>query len=99
MTTTEAAPTHLRENPYAIARQQLRKVGETFGIDPNLINVLENCKKSIEVSIPVTMDDGSVQRLLRLPRHRTTSRGARRRAASGTTRTSRSTRSSRSRCG
>jgi glutamate dehydrogenase (NAD(P)+) len=59
MTTTEA-PTHLRENPYAIARQQLRRVGETFGIDPNLINVLERCKKSVEVSIPVTMDDGSV---------------------------------------
>src|SRR5215204_920911 len=61
MTTTEAAPTHLRENPYAIARQQLRRVGKTFGIDPNLINVLENCKKSVEVSIPVTMDDGSVR--------------------------------------
>ena len=60
MTTTEAAPTHLRENPYAIARQQLRLVGETFGIDPNLINVLERCKKAVEVSIPVTMDDGSV---------------------------------------
>jgi glutamate dehydrogenase (NAD(P)+) len=59
MTTTEA-PTHLRENPYAIARRQLRRVGETFGIDPNLINVLERCKKSVEVSIPVTMDDGSV---------------------------------------
>ncbi|MBA2383087.1 MAG: Glu/Leu/Phe/Val dehydrogenase [Actinobacteria bacterium] len=61
MTTTEAAPTHLRENPYAIARQQLRLVGETFAIDPNLINVLEQCKKSVEVSIPVTKDDGSVQ--------------------------------------
>jgi glutamate dehydrogenase (NAD(P)+) len=58
--TTAEAPTHLRENPYAIARQQLRRVGETFGIDPNLINVLERCKKSVEVSIPVTMDDGSV---------------------------------------
>ncbi len=57
---TAEAPTHLRENPYAIARQQLRHVGETFGIDPNLINVLERCKKSVEVSIPVTMDDGSV---------------------------------------
>ena len=58
--TMAEAPTHLRENPYAIARQQLRRVGETFGIDPNLINVLERCKKSVEVSIPVTMDDGTV---------------------------------------
>ena len=57
---TAEAPTHLRENPYAIARSQLRHVGETFGIDPNLIKVLEKCKRSVEVSIPVTMDDGSV---------------------------------------
>jgi hypothetical protein len=52
--TTAEAPTHLRENPYEIACQQLRSVGKTFGIDPNLINVLERCKKSVEVSIPVT---------------------------------------------
>ena len=58
--TTAEAPTHLRENPYEIACQQLRSVGTTFGIDPNLINVLERCKKSVEVSIPVTMDDGAV---------------------------------------
>jgi glutamate dehydrogenase (NAD(P)+) len=58
--TTAEAPTHLRENPYAIAREQLRRVGTTFAIDPNLINVLERCKKSVEVSIPVTMDDGSI---------------------------------------
>jgi glutamate dehydrogenase (NAD(P)+) len=58
--TTAEAPTHLRENPLELARQQLRQVGETFGIDPNLIRVLEKCKKSVEVSIPVTMDDGSV---------------------------------------
>ncbi len=58
--TTAEVPTHLRENPYAIAREQLRRVGETFAIDPNLIQVLERCKKSVEVSIPVTMDDGSV---------------------------------------
>src|SRR5687768_3462925 len=58
--TTAEVPTHLRENPYAIARQQLQLVGETFAIDPNLINVLEKCKKSVEVSIPVTKDDGSV---------------------------------------
>ena len=57
---TAEVPTHLRENPLELARQQLRRVGQTFAIDPNLINVLEKCKKSVEVSIPVTMDDGSV---------------------------------------
>ncbi|MDQ3067411.1 MAG: Glu/Leu/Phe/Val dehydrogenase [Actinomycetota bacterium] len=58
---TAEAPTHLIENPLELARQQLRRVGTTFGIDPNLINVLEKCKKSVEVSIPVTMDDGSIE--------------------------------------
>ena len=57
---TAEAPTHLRENPYEIACQQLRRVGETFGIDPNLIGVLERCKKAVEVSIPVTLEDGSI---------------------------------------
>jgi glutamate dehydrogenase (NAD(P)+) len=58
--TTAEAPTHLRENPYDIARRQLRRVGETFGIDRNLINVLERCKKTVEVSVPVSLDDGTV---------------------------------------
>ena len=57
---TAETPTHLRENPYELARRQLRLVGETFGIDPNLISVLASCKKAVEVSIPVTLDDGSV---------------------------------------
>ena len=38
----------------------MRRVGDTFAIDPNLIHVLEQCKKAVEVSIPVTMDDGTV---------------------------------------
>jgi glutamate dehydrogenase (NAD(P)+) len=58
-----AAPahTHLRENPFEIAQAQLRSAGETFAVDPNLIRVLCSCKKSVEVSVPVQMDDGSVR--------------------------------------
>ncbi len=55
------APTHLRENPFALAQSQLRRVGETFSVDPNLIQILSYCKKGVEVSVPVQMDDGSVQ--------------------------------------
>jgi glutamate dehydrogenase (NAD(P)+) len=55
----EAPASHLRENPFEIARLQLRRVGEAFGIDPNLITVLSQCKKAVEVSVPVQMDDGS----------------------------------------
>ncbi len=58
MSTAEAA-THLRENPFELAKSQLRRVGEVFAIDPNLIRVLSQCKKGVEVSIPVSMDDGS----------------------------------------
>jgi glutamate dehydrogenase (NAD(P)+) len=35
-------------------------VAETFAIDENLLGVLGECKKSVEVSIPTRMDDGSV---------------------------------------
>jgi glutamate dehydrogenase (NAD(P)+) len=59
MSTAETA-SHLRENPFELARAQLRRVGEVFAIDPNLIRVLSECKKGVEVSIPVSMDDGSV---------------------------------------
>ena len=43
MSATET-PTHLHENPYGLARAQLARVGETFGVDPNLIRVLGECK-------------------------------------------------------
>ena len=60
MTTLQEAPvSHLRENPFEIARAQLRRVGDTFGIDDNLIGVLSECKKAVEVSVPTQMDDGA----------------------------------------
>jgi glutamate dehydrogenase (NAD(P)+) len=58
---TAEAPSHLRENPFEIAKAQLRRVGEVFGIDRNLTRVLSQCKKAVEVSIPVAMDDGSIE--------------------------------------
>ena len=63
MTTLEVPESHLRENPYDIAKEQLRRVAELFGVDPNLVNVLQECKKAVVVSVPVTMDDGSIQAL------------------------------------
>jgi glutamate dehydrogenase (NAD(P)+) len=55
--TAEAPVSHLRENPFGIAREQLRRVADVFGIDENLVRVLGACKKTVAVSIPVTMDD------------------------------------------
>jgi glutamate dehydrogenase (NAD(P)+) len=62
LTTLQEAPaSHLRENPYEIAKAQLRRVGDEFGIDDNLINVLSQCKKAVEVSIPTQMNDGKTK--------------------------------------
>ncbi len=52
---------HLRENPFHIAQQQLRAVAETFQIDERLVNILQECKKAVEVSVPTSLDDGSVR--------------------------------------
>ncbi len=60
MTTVEAPISHLRENPYALAQEQLRKVAKAFQIDENLVRVLEQCKKAVSVSVPVSMDNGSI---------------------------------------
>jgi glutamate dehydrogenase (NAD(P)+) len=60
--TAVAAPvSHLRENPFEIAREQLRRVAATFDIDASLVSVLGACKKAVEVSVPVGMDDGTTQ--------------------------------------
>jgi glutamate dehydrogenase (NAD(P)+) len=56
-----ATESHLRENPFRIAQQQLENVAQTFGIDDRLVAVLSQCKKAVEVSIPTSMDDGSVR--------------------------------------
>jgi glutamate dehydrogenase (NAD(P)+) len=59
--TTVEAPSHLRENPFEIAQDQLRRVAQEFQIDPNLVRVLEQCKKAVVVSVPVVMDNGQIQ--------------------------------------
>ena len=60
MTIVEAPESHLRENPFDLAREQLRRVAKTFQIEQNLVNVLSKCKKAVAVSIPVYMDDGTI---------------------------------------
>jgi glutamate dehydrogenase (NAD(P)+) len=59
VTAVEAPVSHLHENPFDIARAQLRRVADTFDIDRNLVDVLAQCKKAVEVSVPVSMDDGT----------------------------------------
>jgi glutamate dehydrogenase (NAD(P)+) len=49
------------DSPFRIVQRQLRDVADTFGIEDDLVGILSECKKSVEVSIPTTMDDGSVR--------------------------------------
>ena len=59
MSATET-PTHLRENPFELARAQLAAWGRRSASTRTSIRVLGECKKTVEVSIPVAMDDGTV---------------------------------------
>ncbi len=61
MTIVDAPVSHLQEDPFGLAQEQLRKVADIFKIDANLIEVLQQCKKAVVVSVPVTMDSGQVQ--------------------------------------
>jgi glutamate dehydrogenase (NAD(P)+) len=59
---TVAAPaSHLKEDPWEMARSQLRLVADLIELDDNMLNVLSQCKKAVAVSVPTRMDDDSVQ--------------------------------------
>jgi glutamate dehydrogenase (NAD(P)+) len=60
VTTVEAPPSHLKENPWEMARSQLRRIAGLIDVSESMLNVLQECKKCVSVSIPTRMDDGSV---------------------------------------
>jgi glutamate dehydrogenase (NAD(P)+) len=60
VTAVQESVSHLRQNPYEIAKDQLRLVARAFSIEENLVEVLSSCKKAVTVSIPVRMDDGRI---------------------------------------
>ena len=60
MTTVEAPPSHLKENPWEMARSQLRRIAGLIDVSDSMLNVLQECKKCVSVSIPTRMEDGSV---------------------------------------
>jgi glutamate dehydrogenase (NAD(P)+) len=43
-----------------MARSQLRRIAGLIDVSESMLNVLQECKKSVAVSIPTRMDDGSV---------------------------------------
>jgi glutamate dehydrogenase (NAD(P)+) len=61
MTAVETPPAPTQEDPWEMAREQLRRVSQLVDLGENMFNVLSECKRAIEVSVPVRMDDGSVE--------------------------------------
>jgi glutamate dehydrogenase (NAD(P)+) len=61
MTAVQAPEPSTQRSPWETAREQLRRVAELVGIGDNMLSVLLQCKKAVEVSVPTRMDDGSVQ--------------------------------------
>ena len=61
MTTVEAPSSHLKENPWEMARSQLRQTAVLLEMNDSMLNVLLECKKCVAVSVPTRMDDGSVR--------------------------------------
>jgi glutamate dehydrogenase (NAD(P)+) len=61
MVATVTRTSHLKENPYEVARAQLRRVADIFGVDESLVRVLERCKKCVVVAVPTRMDDGRIE--------------------------------------
>lgn len=50
-----------QKTPFDIARQQLDEVAELINLDPGIHKKLRHCKRSLIVSFPVKMDDGSIE--------------------------------------
>jgi glutamate dehydrogenase/leucine dehydrogenase len=55
----DEAPTHM--NPYEMALVQLRHVAKRMHLDPNLHEVLKHPMRSLEVYLPVRMDNGTIK--------------------------------------
>ncbi len=48
-------------NPYEIAKKQLAIVAKEINLDPNIHERLKYCQRILTVSIPIIMDNGSLQ--------------------------------------
>ena len=61
MTAVQAPEPSTQRSPWETAREQLRRVAQHVGISDNMLSVLLECKKAVQVSVPSRMDDGSIQ--------------------------------------
>jgi len=62
-------------NPYDVAKAQIEIVAKEMGLERNTIEYLKRIERALIVSIPITMDDGSVQIFEGYRVHHSTVRG------------------------
>lgn len=61
MSYIEPAPIKDKENPFESMMYRFRIAAEKLGLNEEIYNVLKNPDKQVIVSIPITMDDGSIK--------------------------------------
>ena len=57
----EPAPLKDRENPFEAMMTRFHNASQILGLDDEIYNVLKNPTKQVIVSLPITMDDGSIR--------------------------------------
>jgi glutamate dehydrogenase (NAD(P)+) len=57
----EPAPIKDKENPFESMMSRFHIAAQTLGLDDEVYNVLKSPAKQVVVSLPITMDDGSIQ--------------------------------------
>jgi glutamate dehydrogenase (NAD(P)+) len=57
----EPAPLKDKENPFEAMMTRFHKASQLLGLEEQIYNVLKNPARQVIVSLPVTMDDGSIR--------------------------------------
>lgn len=57
----EPAPLTDKENPFEAMMTRFQKASQILGLEEEIYNVLKNPARQVIVSLPVTMDDGSIR--------------------------------------
>jgi glutamate dehydrogenase/leucine dehydrogenase len=57
----EPAPLKDKENPFEAMMSRFHKASQILGLEEEIYNVLKNPARQVIVSLPVTMDDGSIR--------------------------------------
>jgi glutamate dehydrogenase (NAD(P)+) len=65
----------LELNPFEIAKKQIDIVAKEMGLDPNITKYLKRIERALIVSIPIMMDDGTLQIFEGYRVHHSTVRG------------------------